>query len=108
VEAINAAAPRAATLTRQLLAYGRQSLLHPEPVNLNDIVSGIEPLLRRLIGEDIQLRTDLSPDLGWVRADTGQLDQVIVNLVVNARDAMPNGGTLVLATANVELDEAYV
>jgi two-component system, cell cycle sensor histidine kinase and response regulator CckA len=108
VSAINSAAARAATLTRQLLAYGRQSLLHPEPVNLNDVVSGIEPMLRRLIGEDVRLRTDLAPDLGWVRADAGQLDQVLLNLAVNARDAMPDGGTIVLATDNVDLDEAYL
>ncbi|HEY6013165.1 MAG TPA: ATP-binding protein, partial [Candidatus Limnocylindrales bacterium] len=108
VSAINAAAARAATLTRQLLAYGRQSLLHPEPVNLNEVIIGFEPMLRRLIGEDIRLRTDLAPDLGWVRADAGQLDQVILNLVVNARDAMPTGGTIVLATENADLDEAYV
>jgi signal transduction histidine kinase len=108
VSAINAAAARAATLTRQLLAYGRQSLLHPEPINLNEVIIGFEPMLRRLIGEDIRLRTDLATDLGWVRADAGQLDQVILNLVVNARDAMPDGGTIVLATENVDLDEAYV
>jgi CheY-like chemotaxis protein len=65
-------------------------------------------MLRRLIGEDIRLRTELDPDLGWVRADSGQLDQVILNLVINARDAMPDGGTIVLSTANAELDEAYV
>jgi len=108
VAAINAAAARAATLTRQLLAYGRQSLLHPEPVNLNEVISGIEPMLRRLIGEDIRLRTDLAANLGWVRADLGQLDQVLLNLVVNARDAMPDGGSIVLATENADLDEAYV
>ena len=108
VSAINDAAARAATLTRQLLAYGRQSLLHPEPIDLNDVIVGFEPMLRRLIGEDIRLRTDLATDLGWVRADAGQLDQVILNLVVNARDAMPDGGSIVLATENVDLDEAYV
>jgi two-component system cell cycle sensor histidine kinase/response regulator CckA len=106
VAAINAAAARAATLTRQLLAYGRQSLLRPEPVDLNIVVSDIEPMLRRLIGEDVELRTELARDLGWVTADAGQLDQVILNLVVNARDAMPSGGTITLSTGNVELDEA--
>ncbi|MEX1170210.1 MAG: PAS domain S-box protein [Chloroflexota bacterium] len=106
VAAINAAAARAATLTRQLLAYGRQSLLRPEPVDLNAVVSDIEPMLRRLIGEDIELRTELASDLGWVHADVGQLDQVILNLVVNARDALSGGGSIELSTANVELDEA--
>jgi PAS domain S-box-containing protein len=104
IAAINAAASRAATLTRQLLAYGRQSLLQPEPVDLNAVVSDIEPMLRRLIGEDIELRTELAPDLGWVQADVGQLDQVILNLVVNARDALNGGGSIVLSTANVTLD----
>jgi PAS domain S-box-containing protein len=105
VAAINAAAARAATLTRQLLAYGRQSLLRPEPVDLNAVISDIEPMLRRLIGEDIELRTELEPALGWVQADVGQLDQVILNLVVNASDALDGGGSIVLATANVELVE---
>jgi PAS domain S-box-containing protein len=108
VAAINAAAARAAALTRQLLAYGRQSLLHPEPIDLNAVVSDIEPMLRRLIGEDVALRTELAPDLGWVQADAGQLDQVILNLVVNARDALPAGGTITLATENADLDEAGV
>jgi two-component system cell cycle sensor histidine kinase/response regulator CckA len=107
VAAINAAAARAAALTRQLLAYGRQSLLRPAPVDLNAVVSDIEPMIRRLIGEDIELRTSFATDLGWVRADAGQLDQVILNLVVNARDAMPDGGTITLSTANAEVDEAY-
>jgi two-component system cell cycle sensor histidine kinase/response regulator CckA len=107
VAAINAAAGRAATLTRQLLAYGRQSLMRPEPIDLNAVVSDIEPMIRRLIGEDVELRTSLEPDLGWVQADAGQLDQVILNLVVNARDALSSGGTIELATANVRLDEAY-
>jgi signal transduction histidine kinase/ActR/RegA family two-component response regulator len=105
IAAINAAAARAATLTRQLLAYGRQSLLRPEPVDLNAVISDIEPMLRRLIGEDIELRTELESDLGWVQADVGQLDQVILNLVVNARDALSGGGSIVLSTANVELAE---
>jgi two-component system, cell cycle sensor histidine kinase and response regulator CckA len=106
IAAINAAAARAATLTRQLLAYGRQSLMRPEPVDLNAVVSDIEPMIRRLIGEDMELRTELAPDLGWVQADAGQLDQVILNLVVNARDALSSGGSIVLSTANVELGAA--
>ena len=107
VAAINAAAGRAATLTRQLLAYGRQSLMRPEPIDLNAVVSDIEPMIRRLIGEDVALSTNLEPGLGWVQADAGQLDQVILNLVVNARDALSSGGTIELATASVRLDEAY-
>ena len=103
IAAINAAAARAATLTRQLLAYGRQTLMRPEPVDLNAVVSDIEPMLRRLIGEDIELHTHLASDLGWVQADVGQLDQVILNLVVNARDALESGGRIELSTANVEL-----
>jgi two-component system cell cycle sensor histidine kinase/response regulator CckA len=105
VAAINAAAARAAALTRQLLAYGRQTLLRPEPIDLNAVVTGIEPMLRRLIPADVELRTELDPHLGWVRADAGQLDQVILNLVVNARDAMPNGGAITVSTTNVEIDD---
>jgi len=106
VDEILKAAGRAAGLTRQLLAFSRQQVLQPRMVLLNDIVTGIEKMLSRLIAENIELTTSLSPDLGWVKADPGQIEQVILNLCVNARDAMPEGGTLTIETANVELDGA--
>ena len=108
VEEIRKAADRAAALTRQLLAYSRRQVLQPEVLDLNTVVGDMERLLRRLIGEDVALETRLAPGLGKVRADRGQLEQVIVNLAVNARDAMPQGGTLTLETADAELDAAFV
>jgi two-component system cell cycle sensor histidine kinase/response regulator CckA len=101
---IRDAAARAAALTRQLLAFSRKQVLIPSVVDLNAVVAGIAPLLKRLIGEQITLSINLAQDLGRVLADPGQLEQVIVNLVINARDAMPEGGTLILETANVMLD----
>jgi signal transduction histidine kinase/DNA-binding response OmpR family regulator len=98
---------RAAHLTRQLLAFARRQIVAPEVFNLNDLVANIDSLLRRLIGEDIQLVIVPGPDLGSIRADPGQIEQVLVNLIVNARDAMPRGGTIMIETANVYLDQQY-
>jgi len=99
---------RAADLTRQLLAFSRQQVLEPRVLDLNSVVSDLERMLRRLIGEDIELTGALDPSLGTVRADQGQIEQAIVNLVVNARDAMPNGGKLIVETANIEMDDVFV
>jgi PAS domain S-box-containing protein len=104
---VGEAASSAASLTRQLLAFSRRELIEPKVVNLNDLVGSLHKMLSRLIGEDIALELRLSSDLGAVRIDRGQFDQVIVNLTVNARDAMPKGGRLTLETANVELDGDY-
>ena len=108
VELMLTTAERAAALTRQLLAFGRKQVLRPQPLDLNAVVEGIAPMLRRLIGEDIEQVVRLRAGVGRVLADPSQLEQVIVNLVVNARDAMPRGGLLTIATANVELDGAFV
>ena len=107
-EQIKSAADRAASLTRQLLAFSRQQVLQPRNVNLNEVVRSLDKMLRRLIGEDIEVMTVLSADLGTVKVDPGQMDQVLMNLVVNARDAMPNGGKLTIQTENVLLDGSYV
>jgi two-component system cell cycle sensor histidine kinase/response regulator CckA len=106
--AILQAADRAAGLTRQLLAFSRKQVLEPKVLDLNAVVSGMDEMMRRLIGEDIELQADLAPDLGRTRADPGQIEQVLMNLVVNARDAMPRGGRVRLETVNAEMDEAYV
>jgi hypothetical protein len=98
---IQKAAERAASLTRQLLAFSRQQVLQPRILDLNEVVAEVGTMLRRLIGEDVQLVTTRGPGLGRIRADPGQIEQVLMNLVVNARDAMPKGGRLVLETRNV-------
>ena len=107
VEEIRKASERAASLTRQLLAYSRRQMLQPETLDLNGVVGEMDKMLRRLIGEHIVLATVLARDLGPVRADPNQIEQVIVNLAVNARDAMPEGGKLTIETANVDLDETF-
>jgi two-component system, cell cycle sensor histidine kinase and response regulator CckA len=107
LERIDDAADRAASLTSQLLAFSRRQLLQPKVFRLNDLVQNLEKMLRRLMAENIEMRTVLAPDLGPVRADRSQIEQVIMNLVVNAGDAMPKGGKLTLETSNVYLDEAY-
>jgi PAS domain S-box-containing protein len=104
--AVNEAAARAADLTRRLLAFSRKQLLQPRVLDLNTVVSGVLPMLQRLIGEDIEVVTQLDPSLHTVSADPAQLEQVVMNLAVNARDAMPHGGVFRIATSNVELREA--
>ena len=108
LDQIAAAAERAAILTRQLLAFSRRQVLQPRVLQLNDVVEGLTPMLSRLIGEDVELVATLAPSLDSVHADPNQLEQVLVNLAVNARDAMPEGGLLTIRTANVELDDEYV
>jgi CheY-like chemotaxis protein len=105
---IAAAAERATILTRQLLAFSRRQVLQPRIVDLNEIVEGITPMLTRLIGEDIDLVAALDPALEHVLADPNQIEQVLVNLVINARDAMPEGGKLTIETSNADLDADYV
>jgi PAS domain S-box-containing protein len=106
-EAIQQASDRASTLTRQLLAFSRKQLLELKVIDVNAIVADMERLLRPLIGEDIELTTSLAPSVGCTRADAGQLEQVIMNLVVNAKDAMPSGGKICIRTASVTLDDSY-
>jgi len=102
------AAEQAAGLTRQLLAFSRRQVLHPRVLDVNDIVAGMEPMVRRIIGDDVSVGVRLTPGLAAVEADQAQLERVILNLAANARDAMPEGGRLTIETANVELDEDYV
>ncbi|MCD6305211.1 MAG: response regulator [Deltaproteobacteria bacterium] len=107
IEAIRTAGERAASLTRQLLAFSRKQIIRPEILDLNKILAEMEKMLARLIGEDVELLMVPGPALWQVKADPGQMEQVIMNLVVNARDAMPEGGKLTVETANADLDENY-
>jgi signal transduction histidine kinase len=106
VQVIQDSAARAAELTNQLLAFGRRQVQQLEILNLNGVVSALDKMLRRVIGEDIDLVSALDPELGWVKADRMQVEQILMNIVVNARDAMPQGGRLVIDTANAEVDAA--
>ena len=107
IEEIRRAGERAVELTRQLLTFSRNETVRPEPLDLNASVADMERLLRRTLGEHVTLTTSFAPDLDWVLADPGHMEQILVNLAVNARDAMPNGGELRIETANVELDEDF-
>lgn len=106
-EEVLKAADRAAGVTSQLLAFSRKQVFELRIVRLNEVVLNVEKLLRRLIGEDIQLITTFEPNLGWIKADPGQLEQVLMNLAVNARDAMPHGGTLTIKVAHSKLEETF-
>jgi PAS domain S-box-containing protein len=108
LNAIKAAADQASTLVRQLLVFSRQEALQPRTLDLNQVVTDIQKMLGRLIGEHITLTLDLSPRIGHVKTDPGQMEQVLINLAVNARDAMPQGGALRIETANVKIDDDYV
>ena len=105
-EQIEKCASLAAALTRQLLTFSRKQVIEPRVLELNSVVGNTERMLRRLIGEDIEFQTELDPAAGHIKADLGQIEQVIMNLALNARDAMPNGGRLTVSTANVTIDEA--
>jgi PAS domain S-box-containing protein len=107
IKEIKKASEHAASLTRQLLAFSRKQILQPKILDLNAHVSNMDKMLRRMIGEDVELITLLAKKLSRIKADPGQIEQVILNLAVNAKDAMPNGGKLTIETANVELDENY-
>jgi len=108
VDHVLEAAQRAANLTRSLLAFSRKQAMNPKPENLNDIVRGVEKFLGRVIGEDIQLETDFKEEDLYIHADSGQIGQVLMNLAANARDAIPNGGRLIIQTEAVELDNRFI
>jgi signal transduction histidine kinase len=107
LEEIKTAGERAATLTRQLLAFSRKQILQPQIVDINVLLRQFEKLLRRVLGDAIELTTMLAPDLSPVKVDPSSIEQVLVNMAVNAKDAMPDGGRLTIETANVELDDGY-
>lgn len=107
LQEVKGSGEKASLLTRQLLAFSRKQILQPEVLDLNEVLPDISKMIRRIIGENIELETALAPELGRVEADPGQLEQVILNLAINARDAMPVGGKLIIETANAELDQSY-
>jgi signal transduction histidine kinase/ActR/RegA family two-component response regulator len=107
LEAIREAGERAASLTRQLLAFSRKQIMQPKVLDLNHVIFETNKMLQRLIGEDVDLLIGLTPDLGKIKADPGQIEQVLMNLAVNARDAMPKGGKVTIETQNVYIDEEY-
>lgn len=107
IQEIKKAGERAASLTRQLLAFSRRQVLKPEVLDLNLLINGIEKMLGRIIGEDINIAISLDPELGHIKADPAQIEQVVLNLAVNARDAMTSGGKLTIETKNVYLDAQY-
>jgi len=107
LEEVKKAGDRATNLTRQLLAFGRKQILQPIALDLNSVVTDMNKMLRRLIGEDIELKARLASNLKRTKGDPGQIEQVLVNLVINARDAMPRGGIMTIETANVQLDQEY-
>jgi len=107
VEEIHQAGQRAAGLTRQLLAFSRRQIIQPKVLNLNELIEGLDRMLSRLIGEDVKLQLRLDHQIYPIQGDAGQIEQVVVNLVVNARDAMPKGGKIVIETLNADLDEAF-
>jgi signal transduction histidine kinase len=107
IKDIKVSAQKAAALTQQLLAFSRKQILKPEVLNLNELVANLEKMLERLLGEDINILTNLDPDLGNIKADPGQIEQIIMNLAINASDAMPDGGKLNIETTNVYLDRSF-
>ena len=107
IEEIKKAGERAASLTRQLLTFSRKQVIKPEVLDLNEVINETEKMLKHMIGEDIEFQTILKPELWKVHMDSGQIDQIIINIAVNARDAMPQGGKLTIETTNVDLDKAY-
>src|SRR5206468_3669478 len=107
LEQIRTSGERAAALTQQLLAFSRRQVLQPEVLDLNELLQKLDSMLRRLIGADVAVDLHLAPDLGRVKADPGQIEQVLMNLAVNSSEAMPKGGRLVVETANAELGTYY-
>ncbi len=107
IQVIQTPADRAAGLPRQLLTFARRQVIEPQIINLNELIINFDKMLRRLISEDIEMVTLPAPNLGYIKADPGQIEQVLVNLVVNARDAMPNGGKLTIETSNTALEQDY-